>query len=40
MLLPVGWHRVIRIICADYLGKTHETTRSGFDRGQGALAPV
>jgi hypothetical protein len=29
--LRVGWHQVIRIFCADYLGRTRETTRLGFD---------
>jgi hypothetical protein len=42
MPLWLGWHLAVWIFCVDYLGKTHETTPSGFDRGGGgeALAPV
>jgi hypothetical protein len=36
MPLCVGWHRAIQIFCADYPGKTRETTRSEFDPGGGA----
>jgi hypothetical protein len=38
MPLRVGWHRAIQVFRYDYLGKTRETTWSGFD--QGALASV
>jgi hypothetical protein len=34
----MGWHLAIWIFYMDYLGKKHESSRTGFDRG--ALAPV
>jgi hypothetical protein len=33
MPLRVGWHQAVMIFYVDYLGKTCETTRSGFDGG-------
>jgi hypothetical protein len=40
MPLCVGWHRAIQIFCADYPGKTRETTRSEFDPGGGGMGDL